>query len=230
MKPREPKETRTPPYDAVRAQHRPEKDGKCQWCGEATEDRTPSTNKLRRWHNACEMEFLQIMRPAIMRGAVFKRDHGICTYCGEDWSERFKFMRESTVLIHESGGSWYTVAQGDVYSWKHSDTHHPFTMVRKVSLWEVEHTTPLWKVAHLPPVERIEFFKLAAVKTACSPCHKIKSAKEAAEKAHHDRLEKKRREKAEVKSDQLQPPPAKKQGRKLQSRGFSREHRPMRRR
>lgn len=50
--------------------------------------------------------------------------------------------------------------------------------------WQVDHHTPLWKVAHMEPLQRLEYFKLHNLVTRCTNCHEIKSAKEAAERAH----------------------------------------------
>lgn len=53
---------------------------------------------------------------------------------------------------------------------------------------EVDHKVPLWKVADLPPARRREYFLLGNLQLLCGQCHKLKSAKEAAERAHHKRL------------------------------------------
>lgn len=48
---------------------------------------------------------------------------------------------------------------------------------------EVDHQVPLWRVRDLPHEERREYFRLPNLKLRCVPCHKTKSAREAAERA-----------------------------------------------
>lgn len=230
---------RKPPYWEVQRQHPQDVKGTCAWCGKPTEDKTES-GRIAKYHHACKDELLCIVRPEVMRGFVFARDKGICANCGEDWSQKSRFVPEIYVRDWQS---YYTpdmvtpgpcgkrmvrvdfVHDGERGDWRKPDTRprYPYVSVIAISLWHVEHTVPLWKVAHMPPVERIEYFKLAAVKTYCTPCHKVKSRKEAAEKAKYDRRE---REKAEAKM--LRPPPAKKSGRKLRGQSFQKGYRPMR--
>ena len=69
---------------------------------------------------------------------------------------------------------------------------------------EVDHRVPLWKVADLPPANRRQYFMLTNLWLLCSDCHKRKSAKESAERAHMKRLGK----------------PKKRRGRAMQSRPF----------
>jgi hypothetical protein len=69
---------------------------------------------------------------------------------------------------------------------------------------EVDHEVPLWKVTDLPPAQRRKYFLLGNLRLLCFDCHNRKSAKEAAERAHHKRLVK----------------PKKRRGAKLQSRPF----------
>ncbi len=64
---------------------------------------------------------------------------------------------------------------------------------------QVDHSVPLWKVADLPVVQRRQYFLLGNLQLLCINCHKRKSAKEAAERAHHKRLvEPKKRRGAKV--------------------------------
>ena len=60
--------------------------------------------------------------------------------------------------------------------------------------WDVDHNIPLWKVPREGTFdEKIWYWSLANLATRCvEPCHRIKTAKEAAERAHHRALEKKR--------------------------------------
>ena len=69
---------------------------------------------------------------------------------------------------------------------------------------EVDHRVPLWKVVDLPSAKRRQYFLIGNLQLLCFDCHKRKSAKEAAERAHHRRLAKGK----------------KRRGRAMQSRGF----------
>jgi 5-methylcytosine-specific restriction endonuclease McrA len=84
---------------------------------------------------------------------------------------------------------------------------------------ELEHEIPLWMVEHLPPWERRRYFGPTNLKLRCKPCHQRKTAREAEERAHGNRL---------------RDPKSKSGGRRLQSRpmgpsrGFEKGHRPLR--
>lgn len=54
---------------------------------------------------------------------------------------------------------------------------------------EIEHNIPWWKARHLPPKKRKWYASLANLYLRCKEmCHKIKTRKEAAERAHYKRL------------------------------------------
>lgn len=213
---------------AVLRQHPPNTRGICRWCGAAVAE-TTETGKLRWWHDACETEYLIIMRPDMARRAVFQRDHGICTDCGEDWSDRCRFVptyrdsdtREARVCYAQARPSqhapsgYFFATQG--YP---EDGWHLFVEITAISLWHVDHKVPLWKVAHLPDLQRLEYFKLPNLITRCERCHGHKTGKEAGERAHLDELAGENKPKVKR---------AWPQGRKLQSRGFAPGHRPMNR-
>lgn len=170
---------RKPPVEAVFALHLPRKKGKCRWCGK------PVTESSRHvWHAACEAEFRVIIDPTAARRAMERRDHGVCCACGEDWNDRYRAMAGAVVWIADDGASWF--ASQPHPSLPHAASHYAFTLLRKVSLWHVDHDIPLWKVVHMPALQRIEYFKLANMKTRCEPCHKVKSRREEAEKAKMD--------------------------------------------
>lgn len=62
--------------------------------------------------------------------------------------------------------------------------------------WHVDHNIPLWKVPLGDYDKRIWYWTLPNLVTRCIGCHKLKSKREEAEQAHHDRLAKKRAGKA----------------------------------
>lgn len=166
-------EVRTPPYRAVFALHLPRAPGKCDWCGLPCEDRTPARKQVRLRHYACDAELAVIQSPAQARWYVEKRDHGICIDCREDWSDRYRFAKGTNL-------TWSVEAADQ------EDKRAGFYCASEViwvSLWHVDHRVPLWKARDMPPVQRIEYFKLANLVTRCEPCHKVKTRREAAERA-----------------------------------------------
>lgn len=209
---------RKPPIDAQFALHLPKVRGKCQWCGQPCHD-----DGRIFWHFDCHVEFSIIVFPDAARRAVEKRDHGVCCDCGEDWSERY-LLRKSGVLV----------ISGDIgIDWRDEDARAQYHEERRagfweyselvwVSLWHVDHKTPLWKVRHLAPLRRLDFFKLGNLITRCHVCHKRKTKAEAAERAKFDRLAP-----ADL-VDALPPPskPDKRPSPKMRSRPFSKVKRP----
>lgn len=157
---------RKPPVDEILALHLPRLPGKCVWCGNSTGD-------LKHWHPACKIEFQIVTNPSIARDAVLERDHGICAQCGQDWSQRFKFRAQYT-----PGNAGHVTGPLDAR----------YCPIIAIPLWHNDHKTPLWEAVHLPPIQRIEFFKLAAMQTLCDACHQIKCRKEEARSAHLDRM------------------------------------------
>lgn len=59
----------------------------------------------------------------------------------------------------------------------------------EVHALQVEHRVPLWKVRHLPDAARIKYYGPENLWLNCETCHKRKSKREAAERAHGYRLE-----------------------------------------
>lgn len=199
-------EVRKPPIHAVMAQHLPQERGKCRWCGKPTTSRTGHHKQLRWWHDECEALVQALARPEIMRDMVFRRDKGICANCEEDWSQRFRLIPEYVPKWRQERDAesdyattgpdgkrlvvqqWITEYRGRRPTPEGFMGRFPYVPLVAVSLWHVEHRVPLWKVRHLPPLERIAYFLLDALETWCEPCHKVKTRKEAAEKAHYDRI------------------------------------------
>lgn len=172
-------EVRKPPIDAQFALHLPKVRGKCQWCGEQLDgDKTKWGGGRIYWHERCHIEFSVIIFPDAARRAVEDRDHGICCDCGQDWSDRYKFRKGATC------SHWVD----DDFENKRAGFYRS-TEVLWISLWHVDHKTPLWKVAHLDALARLEYFKLANLVTRCHECHQRKTNQEAAERAKFDRLD-----------------------------------------
>ena len=197
---------RKPPISAVLRLHPQGQRGLCGWCGKPVSETTPVRGWLKYWHDACAFEMGVIESPERARAAVLSRDHGICADCGEDWSERYRFAKGGEVATW-----WMSNTEERAFA---DQGYYRYTEVIWVSLWHVDHKVPLWKVRHMPPLQRLEFFKLANLVTLCEACHQRKSARETAERFHFKRLAvggKKRK------------------GPKMKGRGFRKGHRPMRR-
>lgn len=188
---------RKPPVEAQFALHPQKKRGICCWCGGVVTEKTEKHGWLKWWHSHCEDEFQIITIPDYARRFVFARDNGICVDCGEDWSEAVRLIPDQYASArsaeaypdqHTEGpkpGTWVYVAGAG-----HSDRerHTPYVPLRAISLWHVDHATPLWKVVHMPAIERINYFKLANLLTRCEPCHIVKSRQEAMERGKLNRL------------------------------------------
>lgn len=182
---------RKPPVEAVFAIHPQGVRGSCQWCGKEVTERTEVRGWLKFWHDDCKWEFQIVTMPDMARRAVFDRDHGICADCGEDWSEAVRLIPDHYVSHSYAVHNPERVTPGPkpntwVFLSGHGDER--YVSLREVSLWHVDHHNSLESASRLPPLQRIEFFKLANLKTRCDPCHKRKSAKEAAQRAHYREL------------------------------------------
>lgn len=174
---------RRPPVNEVFKLHLPRQPGKCDWCGQPHDERTPVRKQLKARHAECESDYLRIIRPELARAAVEERDHGICAQCGEDWSLMSRFAPE---FRHPDRSP---MCSTNVEGWGRKDELRiRFTPILVISLWHVDHKVPLWKVRHMPPVERLEYWRLPNLQTLCDPCHKRKTAAEAAERSHYDAL------------------------------------------
>lgn len=187
-------DVRKPPVSAVLRQHPQGVRGTCGWCGEPCLDKTPARGWLKWIHDACDFERTIIEQPDAARRAVLARDKGICIDCGEDWSQRSKFVPVRSVETKEPRVIYacatpracppWTPADYSLSTWgQPRDDHHPFIELTTVSLWHVDHKVPLWKVVHMPDLQRLEYFKLANLITRCERCHAHKTRKEAADRA-----------------------------------------------
>ena len=114
--------------------------GVCRQCGYTILRPDGRQNFRANWHPACVKEYRLIHFPADTRKAVWKRDQGVCGYCGVQCSR---------------------------------------------TAWDVEHVKPLYEANG-----DLDYWKMSNTVTACLPCHKKKSAKEAAERAAKRRAEK----------------------------------------
>lgn len=170
--------------------------GQCRWCGLAILNVDGSPNLRRNWHEDCVHIFKMCNHPTYARDVVFQRDNGVCAYCDADTVQDSRHWK---VIRHHSEHTVELLKDGSTVL---------YCSFRYKPAWDVEHEIPLWKTADMPRKERIKYFTLDALKTACLPCHKRKTAEEAAERAHIKRLGDQRNGKT------------KNSGVKIKSRGF----------
>jgi hypothetical protein len=178
--------------------------GICGWCGLPVTETTSKRGWLKFWHDACSAERTIIEQPAAAREALFKRDRGVCVDCGEDWSQKVRFVPEFYAQAWqrdraEEGEFWTLGPDGKRFV--HLSRVHgaPYVSLITVSLWHADHAVPLWEVAHLPDIKRLEYFMLANLLTRCERCHIIKSREEAARRAKFDRMAQERVTKSQQK-------------------------------
>ena len=120
---------------------------------------------------------------------------GWCRWCDQTIEPRLKKDGQPHKIqasMHQACSDEYWKAQnasGFLLALKKRDGDFCASCDRKPDeVLEVDHKVPLWKVANLPASLRRAYFKLTNLWLLCSDCHKRKSAKEAAERAHHRRL------------------------------------------
>lgn len=172
-------DVRKPPVGAVIRLHQQGVRGWCGWCGAVVTEKTEARGWLKWWHDACAEEMAVIEQPSRARDVVFRRDHGICCDCGEDWSERHTFRPEYKDRVERG-------IEGSV--WEDGDRYIAiYNPIIWISLWHVDHKVPLWKVRDMPDLQRLEYFKLANLITRCHRCHEFKTTDEAGERAKFKR-------------------------------------------
>ncbi len=162
--------------------------GVCRYCGQACEPR-------RNWHEDCLHEYKLVSWPSYARLIVEGRDRGICSYCGTDCSQDFiaRPFGLQHMLWHRQ--SHYLVIDGRVLGEDKLqrggvDFHVPYTSVQYRSAWEVEHAFPLELVDRTRP-DALKYWQLDNLRTACLPCHKRKTAREAQARAKERRIRRK---------------------------------------
>lgn len=148
--------------------------GWCRWCARPIwlDEHRRRVNARRRWHDRCLGQYFLLTRPDVQRDAVFERDQGRCYICGNVAGTIYRKPYGNTPLIRIDG-----------------TFRAEYCEIEWVQDWQVEHKIPLWKVAHLPDAERIKYFLLDNLGTACTrPCHERKTAEENAERAKLERV------------------------------------------
>lgn len=159
--------------------------GRCRWCGEPIaprlkKDGAPHAVQAAfhgRGEGDCGAEYRACFGAQNFYSAIAKRDGAKCRACGvQPWSWwPCRGDKRHPEVVYQSG-------------WPDSRAV-PYTPVeyRIVGL-EVDHVVPLWKVATLDQPKRRFYFLPENMQILCTPCHARKTAGEAAERAHFNRL------------------------------------------
>ena len=153
--------------------------GHCRWCGgeiryEASHKKAGELNQGRNWHPDCVTEYKLHAFPELQYSFVARRDGEKCRACGET-PERW----------HNRGLCSGTDFNGEKL-WLHC------MIERRVWLY-LDHVVPLWSVQGIGPLERIKFYGPTNLQLLCKADHDRKTKREAAERAHFDRLEREAR-------------------------------------
>jgi len=148
--------------------------GYCRWCARPIwlDGHRRQVNRRRSWHPRCLGEYFLLTRPDVQREAVLERDQGRCYICGNVAPTIYRCPYGKNPVLAIDG-----------------DERREYVEIVWTLDWQVEHKVPLWKVAHLPDAERIKYFLLDNLGTACTrPCHERKTAEENAERAKLERV------------------------------------------
>lgn len=148
-------------------------EGWCRWCGKDV------AKPARNWHRECLSEYFLHTRPDAQFHHLVKRDGKACSQCGsspERWIGQLVFICGGLVDEYWS--------RDDMRRYGcYGERFGQATMIQRTHALHIDHTVPLWSVAHLPDEERRPYFGPTNLNLRCSPCHKTKTAREAAERA-----------------------------------------------
>ena len=154
---------------------------RCSRCGAKLPERDKPRCRLcddpvewpkRSWcSEECSEAYYLVVSGAFVREKAFERDHGVCASCGLDTESvrrRVQSLprdarRAAVVELIGLGFNGYPAA------------YNP----RLYSLWDADHIVPLAEGGS---------YRLDNVQTLCVPCHKEKTAEQAARKAKQRRL------------------------------------------
>jgi 5-methylcytosine-specific restriction endonuclease McrA len=136
--------------------------GTCRWCGLPILRPDGRPDRRRNWHPAC-VETYKLSWPGHAKLRVKERDGGICAACGRDTVTRR--LRRSRPITPRPG-----------------DTRHAGPYCRAV--WTERHA---WELDHIVPLADGGGHELGNMQTLCRPCHRAKTAREAAERARRRR-------------------------------------------
>lgn len=140
----------------------------CRWCKRETDSRRSTF-----CGQPCVHAWKLRSDPGYLRGVVFHRDRGVCVACGTDTEALRAWIRAHIPCMGGPGGVPY-VGTGGVYPIypRHRDLLRARGYDLARSLWAADHIVPVAAGGGQCDVDNIQ--------TLCVPCHKAKSAREAA--------------------------------------------------
>lgn len=175
--------------------------GFCRWCGTMLPDKHGKPDPRRSWcrekggGSPCLREW-NLHRDSATQFAWLEANRGLrCAWCRVDNPLRWRGI--GTTVVKESAPPpmpWDGERKGRDYIdallafYERRRLEYPFwghaTLIEQVSALEVDHVIPLWLVAiEIPPDERRHFFGPDNLQLLCGACHKIKTKREAGERA-----------------------------------------------
>jgi len=192
--------------------------GQCRACGVEILTKLGKPHKGRKWCDEHRVFGALLHNPAKARAAVFMRDVGICSECGTDCTHYRTLSGISTRYFQSVEGRPYNVQinREKAVEWCKAMLFMPPRVkawVIDLGQWEVDHAMPLHLVDRTDP-EAWKQWTLENLRTRCMACHEEKTTKEAKVRAKIRRIRGENKPKLK---------------RKIQSRGFDKAKRPMRR-
>ena len=132
--------------------------GTCRWCGLPILRPDGKPDRRRNWHPEC-VETYKLCWPGHARQRLKERDGGICAGCGRNTVTRR--LRKSRPITPRPKDARYA---------------GPYCR----AVWTERHA---WELDHIVPLADGGTHELVNMQTLCRPCHRTKTAREAAERA-----------------------------------------------
>lgn len=185
------------------------RNGACRWCaapilhppghklaGQPNARRTWCSEKVR----DCVWRYKLATDSATQRAHCWKRDGGRCACCGAEPTYRLSVGPARVTLGWHEGYTYGGIPPGHAHRWVPHDMapedwiaavagpFEPIVIQRLHSKWDADHIRPLWSAPRdLSVADRDAWFGPDNLQTLCAPCHKAKSAREAAARAGQKR-------------------------------------------
>jgi len=174
--------------------------GVCKWgCGR------PVEKPALYWHKACFEEYCLHTRAESQKAWLVERRGRICEICKT--VEPMKWLGSpgrNEGYRPDQAMYWGTPEEQEAWRaerWPFPDRRWSdlspeerivgeTTAIERVCALEVDHRVPLWEVADLPDDERRWYFGPGNLWLLCPRCHKLKTKREAARRAHERRMAK----------------------------------------
>lgn len=166
--------------------------GTCKWCRKPILNPNGTVNTRRYWHPACADDYNLHTRLDCQFAFLVDRDGKRCAQCGES-PERWLAGQVITVV---QWGQWTDGGMPDYLAelwprpsgtWADRTPEERATgdqtPIERTHDLQVDHRVPLWAVAHLPDDQRRVYYGPRNLWLLCTPCHKAKTADEAARRA-----------------------------------------------